>query len=770
MNVPDWIIVLTASSLICLAGAWFTTSICRLSAAWNHLCWLLALAIPMFALVVFSTGWRVELPVLPTMQPVNPPVSEAVFEMILPENEATTRLSEVFTLSGSVSTASEMIFGLLWSLGCLVVVGFLALFHFRLHQKLRHVRDLPVSERILAAAGSTGRRFGIHPKILICDFTDVPFCYGILRPHIALPRQAAEWSDEILRACLAHEFAHLRRHDLLSLALAQLGCAVVWFNPMVWFGLNRLRAAAECAADDIAVEQAAAPQTYASQLLAVAAQLKESPFTAVTFPMARAGQLRQRIESVMDEKRRRKSPSIWGVISLGGISAFLLTAGLVVELVAAEPESTTPQSDLGKRPTHAPDPRLSLPHVASKTMPLPGEIVAFVNDIPITRNQLEEAVRPKAKAGAPSEDLMKQSLNDLIDRLLLLQEWDRLNVKGANIPQSVIEDRINSIVSEEFGGDREKFLQTIKKNGYTLEGLREYELIKIQMQAVKQAGIRNMFKDGANYSGEDFRRQREAWMKSLRDQARIEYLLPQAGPTRLPSKKVAPPSPATVSKSPATNLPAGTVVAFIDDHPVNVPRYVARKADFNPNEAVDTELLSRLWKQQKGVVDEWIIDDRINSVVEQEFSGSLEKFENFLGTNGSSLKEFRSYEEKKIAAQGARLILRGKVGSREEQLKKVEDALKKIRPQSVIKLADTKKNLNREASGIAAKLANNTAFQNFGIRPFRPSDGSIVSDSERWTWTASKGFGYSDLVATVVYETASLEPSIEVSQRVNLQW
>ena len=46
----------------------------------------------------------------------------------------------------------------------------------------------------------------------------------------------------------------------------------------------------------------------------------------------------------------------------------------------------------------------------------------------------------------------------------------------------------------------------------------------------------------------------------------------------------------------------------------------------------------------------------------------------------------------------------------------------------------------------------------------------MIFDAGQWTWKASKGHGYSDLQATIVCQTAQVEPSIAVNQTINLQW
>jgi beta-lactamase regulating signal transducer with metallopeptidase domain len=46
---------------------------------------------------------------------------------------------------------------------------------------------------------------------------------------------------EARQAALVHELTHIKRGDRRTQAIAQLACAIYWFNPLVWY------AAAGCA-------------------------------------------------------------------------------------------------------------------------------------------------------------------------------------------------------------------------------------------------------------------------------------------------------------------------------------------------------------------------------------------------------------------------------------------------------------------------------------------------------------------------------------------
>jgi peptidyl-prolyl cis-trans isomerase SurA len=65
--------------------------------------------------------------------------------------------------------------------------------------------------------------------------------------------------------------------------------------------------------------------------------------------------------------------------------------------------------------------------------------------------------------------------------------------KGANIPDYVIDDRIQTIIREEFGGDRSAFVRTLQAQGYTVTRFKDIEKEKIVVQAMRQAKVSEDF-------------------------------------------------------------------------------------------------------------------------------------------------------------------------------------------------------------------------------------------------------------------------------------
>jgi len=139
-----------------------------------------------------------------------------------------------------------------------------------------------------------------------------------------------------------------------------------------------------------------------------------------------------------------------------------------------------------------------------------GELVdgvaAVVNTEVITFSQVREltAARERALFTAArdrnsgqtlsNEELVSQvkearlgALKDLIDRQIILQEFKK---QGYKIPDRVVEERIQTIIREEFGGDRSAFIKTLEAQGYTIGKFREVEREKIMVQALRQKNMR----------------------------------------------------------------------------------------------------------------------------------------------------------------------------------------------------------------------------------------------------------------------------------------
>ena len=83
----------------------------------------------------------------------------------------------------------------------------------------------------------------------------VPTLVGWIKPVVLLPAAALSGlSPEQLQAILAHELAHVRRHDYLVNLLQSMVETLLFYHPATWWVSAQVRAEREHCCDDLAVE------------------------------------------------------------------------------------------------------------------------------------------------------------------------------------------------------------------------------------------------------------------------------------------------------------------------------------------------------------------------------------------------------------------------------------------------------------------------------------------------------------------------------------
>ena len=162
--------------------------------------------------------------------------------------------------------------------------------------------------------------------LLIHPDKAIPVVWGILRRRLMLPAAARDWSGEQVRSVLLHELAHVQRRDTLAQLLAQLACALHWFNPLVWLAGWRLGVECERACDDRVLASGVRPSAYAGHLLDVVTGFSPAGWThSGGLAMARKSSLECRLVAVLSDKLNRRGVSV----ALAAI-ALALAAGIAV--------------------------------------------------------------------------------------------------------------------------------------------------------------------------------------------------------------------------------------------------------------------------------------------------------------------------------------------------------------------------------------------------------------------------------------------------------
>lgn len=305
-------------TLALLAAAGVAALLRKRSAATRHAVWTMgmasALAVP--ALSRLLPGWSVVL--IPGVAPGNPsvaPVSAAVVD-------------------GGFWIAS------VWVAGVAVVLASVVLGRFRVWWIARRSTaidhgEIPALTTALCGEMAISRRVSVR----LSQDRVMPMVWGVTRPVVLLPAEAALWSPELRRDVLLHELAHVRRHDYLNQLLARFACAIHWFNPLAWIAARRLRAEREQACDDHVLGTGASPCDYADHLVAVARGMLPAARGTLGVTMAGRSAFGERVAALLDTRRARGILTR-SLLMRSGVGA----ACLVVPLAALHPAARTAAS------------------------------------------------------------------------------------------------------------------------------------------------------------------------------------------------------------------------------------------------------------------------------------------------------------------------------------------------------------------------------------------------------------------------------------------
>jgi beta-lactamase regulating signal transducer with metallopeptidase domain len=131
-------------------------------------------------------------------------------------------------------------------------------------------------------------RLGVSaPVRLLCSASaSVPMVIGWLRPVVLVPASLlAGLTPHQLEAVLAHELAHIRRHDYLVNLLQNIVETLFFYHPAVWWVSRQIRTEREHCCDDLAAAICGSTLDYARALTALA----ELRHTSGVFGLAATG-------------------------------------------------------------------------------------------------------------------------------------------------------------------------------------------------------------------------------------------------------------------------------------------------------------------------------------------------------------------------------------------------------------------------------------------------------------------------------------------------
>ncbi len=376
VSAPRLLDIALKSAAVMLLAVVASALLGRASAAWRHLVWCLAvasllllpalsLALPAHSLPAFRVTWLPRWAAEPTQfdetqataqtllaaraksspsqaDRSGPLAAKSPTGTVAPSSVTATTEHSLPNAHIENSGAPSGFFGYLgigWAVGALVSLVPLAIGLWQLaslHRRSHVIGD----RRWLTLLDELRRQLGVRRSVQLrqCESALAPLTWGALRPVLLVPFEADAWPDERRRLVLLHELAHVRRCDWLTQLVAHVVCAVYWFNPLVRLAARQMRIERERACDDIVLASGARASDYARELLVLAAGLANSQWsTLVAVPMARRGELDDRVHGILDSRRSRAALTR-SAVCLGAALATAVMAPLAM-LRAAPPES-----------------------------------------------------------------------------------------------------------------------------------------------------------------------------------------------------------------------------------------------------------------------------------------------------------------------------------------------------------------------------------------------------------------------------------------------
>jgi beta-lactamase regulating signal transducer with metallopeptidase domain len=211
---------------------------------------------------------------------------------------------------------------------------------------VRRMRHVPQGSEQLAwqaRLDAMAKHFllGRGVTLRLVDNLESPVSAGWLRPVVLLPAGLlTRMPTDLIEALLAHELAHIRRHDYLVNLLQSAVEAVLFYHPIVWWLSHRIRVEREQIADQLASEVECAPRRLALALSELSDLQRAAPGLAVHVVQAATGnQLMARIQRLLHPTRHVRVGARLLFPVLGLVAAGIATYAWA-KVAAGEPGTT----------------------------------------------------------------------------------------------------------------------------------------------------------------------------------------------------------------------------------------------------------------------------------------------------------------------------------------------------------------------------------------------------------------------------------------------
>ncbi|WP_461207154.1 M56 family metallopeptidase [Clostridium sp. DL1XJH146] len=323
----------------------------RINAKWHYYIWVL-LIIRLIIPYAPESSFSIFNMVSPIMQ--NSEVSEdnsgnfdvATLDSIKGEAEFTS--NENITLNNSsqqnirnndLSTTIKKdnifnynVLSIVWLIGVMFISLYFLLVNLKLYFEISK-NSLCRENEIIKNFNNCKFEMNIKGNVEIIHYEKInsPCVFGFIRPKLLLPHNIlSELSYVEMRYVLLHELSHKKRKDILINYMEMFARVIHWFNPLIWFSLNKMQEDCEIACDAYVLShiKSVEHKNYGETIINLVNRISFRSWNPSITPMAnnKSG-IKRRIKMIANFKKKSWKWSVVALIILIGIIITLMTNG-----------------------------------------------------------------------------------------------------------------------------------------------------------------------------------------------------------------------------------------------------------------------------------------------------------------------------------------------------------------------------------------------------------------------------------------------------------
>jgi len=199
--------------------------------------------------------------------------------------------------------------------------------------RLKKHKAFPLDEKHLALAHNVLKRFEIKKQVLFKESRsiDSPSLIGYFKPVILLPISLMSGiPDNQLEIIIAHELAHISRHDYLVQFIQGIIEILFFYHPMVWWLSSVVNTEREHICDDLAVKVCGESLTLIKALNNMESLRKKKPELVLSFSGKKANLLHRvrRILNPVSVKHPKLERGLMSALFVFALSGMILFSNL----------------------------------------------------------------------------------------------------------------------------------------------------------------------------------------------------------------------------------------------------------------------------------------------------------------------------------------------------------------------------------------------------------------------------------------------------------